>query len=62
MKYVYFVSHYYSTGRGRMVLDRDSLIDTVEDIEEIEKHIASNNDFGPVCVTNFKLLRTEDEK
>ena len=65
MKYIYFVSYkgikdkHNISGRAEVI--RESPITGMEDILEIEDAMKSIDDFECIMVTNYILMRKEEE-
>lgn len=56
-KYTYFVSYSGGGTTGRIILDRNTLIDSTQEIESVESVIERERTHS-VCITNFILLKT----
>lgn len=61
--YVYFISYTFTkndsgfqAGSGRCEARRSNLIESIDDIEDVELAIQANNKFRTVTVNNFILL------
>lgn len=59
--YTYFVSYYYTkrnqvSGFGNMVLEKGRLLNSFEDVSEIQEYIKDNYNCQNVTIISFQLL------
>lgn len=64
MKYVYYVTHFHNVnngfGMGFKIVYAQKEIDSLDDIEVVQKWIIEDTKIPDLIITNWKLLRVED--